>query len=156
MPITEGQSLREALNAATPIRLDGKRFHGYTTWNVDWKFWWYSDAAGRCRITRVGTLLTTTIQLPQLNGGTAEQQAEFQRYAHALRAHEQGHVQWGREAARAIDQGIAALPEAPNCSALERNANALGRRLLAEHIASEQEYDRSTDYGTTQGARLAP
>jgi predicted secreted Zn-dependent protease len=63
-------------------------------------------------------------------------------------------VPWGRKAARAIDQAIAALPEAPSCTALEHGANALGRRLLAEHVAGEREYDRSISYGATKGAQL--
>ena len=154
VPIAEGQSLRDALNAATPIRRGGKRFHGYTAWNVDWQFWWRSDASGRCRITRVSTQLTTTVQLPQLQGGTGAQRATFERYAKALHHHEQGHVQWGRDAAQAIDQGIAALPAAADCAALERNANALGKRLLEEHVGREQEYDRRTGHGATQGAQL--
>lgn len=152
--ITPGQSLRDAINAATPIHQDGKRFHGYTAWNVDWQFWWHSDASGQCRITRVHTQLATTVQMPQLQGGTADQQAAFERYAKALRQHEEGHVQWGQKAAQAIDQGIAKLPEAANCSALEQNANALGQRLLQAHVEREKEYDRSTRNGATQGAQL--
>ena len=150
--IAEGQSLREALNAATPIRQDGKRFHGHTAWNVYWNFWWHSEVGGRCRITRVRTRLTTTVQLPQLQGGTASQRAAFERYASALRHHEQGHVQWARGAAQAIDRGIAVLPEAANCTALEHDANALGKRLLAEHVVRNREYDRNTGHGATQGA----
>ncbi|MGP1684645.1 MAG: DUF922 domain-containing protein, partial [Giesbergeria sp.] len=123
-------------------------------WNVHWNFWWHSDGAGRCRITRVRTRLTTTVQLPQLYGGTAVQRAAFERYAKALRHHELGHVQWGRDAAQAIDRGIAALPEAANCTALERDANALAKRLLADHVLREPEYDRNTRHGATQGALL--
>lgn len=152
--IAEGQSLREALNAATPIRHDGKRFHGHTAWNVYWNFWWHSDGAGRCRITRVRTRLTTNIQLPQLHGGSTAQRAAFERYTKALRHHELGHVQWGHDAAQSIDEGIAALPEAANCTALEQGANALGQRLLADHVMREPEYDRSTRHGATQGAVL--
>jgi len=149
-----GQTLREALNAATPITSDGKRFHGYTQWNVRWSFWWQQDGAGRCRITRVATRLHTRIQMPELRTGTATQEAQFQRYHHALYQHEQGHVRFGRQAAQAIDQGIAALPEASDCTTLERQANALGQRLLAEQVAREKAYDRDTSHGATQGAKL--
>lgn len=148
------QTLREALNAATPITSDGKRFHGYTHWNVRWNFWWQQDGAGRCRITRVATRLSTRIQMPELRTGTATQEAQFRRYHRALHQHEQGHVQFGRQAAQAIDQGIAALPEAPDCPTLERQANALGYRLLAEQVAAEKAYDRDTGHGATQGAKL--
>lgn len=148
------QTLREALNAATPITSDGKRFHGYTHWNVRWNFWWQEDDRGRCRITRVATQLTTRIQMPELRSSTPAQEAQFRRYHQALYAHEQGHVRFGRQAAQAVDQGIAALPEASDCATLERQANALGYRLLAEQVAAEKAYDRSTGHGATQGAKL--
>jgi len=102
----------------------------------------------------VTTRLRTRIQMPELHAGSPAQQAQFTRYARALHQHEQGHVQFGRSAAQAIDQGIAALPEAPDCPTLERQANALGQRLLAEQAAQEKEYDRTTQHGATQGTRL--
>lgn len=152
--IQPDQTLRQALHDATPITVEGRRFHGYTHWNVHWNFWWHSDASGRCRITRVSTRLRTRIQMPELRGGTPEQQTRFARYARALHQHEQGHVQFGRTAAQAIDRGIGALPEAPDCPTLERQANALGQRLLNEQAAQERAYDQSTGHGSTQGTRL--
>ena len=75
VPIQPGQTLRQALHAATPILVDGRRFHGYTHWNVHWNFWWHSEASGRCRITRVTTRLRTRIQMPELHAGSPAQQA---------------------------------------------------------------------------------
>ena len=154
VPIQPGQTLRQALHAATPILVDGRRFHGYTHWNVHWNFWWNRDAAGHCRIARVSTRLSTRIQMPVLRTATDAQQARFARYARALHQHEQGHVQFGRRAAQSIDQGIAALSEAPDCPTLERQANALGHRLLAEQATLEKTYDRDTRHGATQGAQV--
>ena len=147
-------TLRQALNAATPITEDGQRFHGHTRWNVRWTFRWQSDASGRCRITEVTTRLRTEVQLPELRRATPEQRAVFDRYLPALSRHEQGHVQFGRDAARAIDQGIAQMPAAPDCPALERQANDLGHRLVREHAEREKQYDRDTRHGASQGARL--
>lgn len=147
-------TLREALNAATPISVDGRRFHGHTRWTVRWTFRWWREPAGTCRITQVTTRLRTTVQLPELVGATPAQQARFDRYVAALARHEQGHVQFGREAAQAIDEGIALLPAAPDCATLERQANALGHRLLREHAEREKKYDRDTRHGASQGARL--
>lgn len=149
-----GQTLREALNAATPITLGGQRFHGYTHWNVRWNFWWQQDTAGRCRITRVSTRLQSRIQMPELATGTAAQTAAFARYHTALYQHELGHVEFGRKAAQAIDRGIAALPPAPDCPTLEQQANALGQRLLTEQAQQERDYDQRTRHGATQGALL--
>jgi predicted secreted Zn-dependent protease len=149
-----GQTLREALNAATPITSGGQRFHGYTHWNVRWNFWWQQDGAGRCRITRVSTRLQSRIQMPELATGTVAQTAAFARYHAALYQHELGHVEFGRKAAQAIDRGIAALPPAPDCPTLEQQANALGQRLLAEQAQQERDYDQRTRHGATQGALL--
>lgn len=148
------QSLREALNAATPITVNGRRFHGYTRWYVRWTFRWQREASGSCRITEVTTRLTTEVQLPDLRRATPAQQARFDRYLPALSQHEQGHVQLGRDAAHAIDAAIAALPAASDCATLERGANALGHALLQEHVEREKRYDATTGHGATQGARL--
>ena len=148
------QSLREALNAATPILVNGKRFHGYTRWYVRWQFQWAPDPQGRCRITKVNTRLTTEVQLPDLRRGTEAQQARFDRYLPALSQHEQGHVQVGRDAAQAIDRAIADMPAAADCATLERNANTLGQALLQEHVEREKQFDVTTGHGATQGALL--
>jgi predicted secreted Zn-dependent protease len=149
-----GQTLRQALQAATPIVVDGRRFHGYTRWHVRWNYRWWREASGRCAITEVTTRLSTEVQLPELHNASPQQQATFDRYLRALAQHEQGHAQFGRDAAQAIDQGIARLPAAADCATLERNADALGRRLLQEHVEREKQYDRDTGHGAAQGVRL--
>lgn len=149
-----GQSLRQALNAATPIKVNGQPFHAYTRWNVRWTFRWWREASGRCTITEVTTRLRTEVQLPELRTATAAQRALFDRYLRALSRHEQGHVQFARDAAHAIDRGIAQLPSEPECASLERRANALGHRLLHEHAEREKQYDRDTRHGASQGAKL--
>ena len=149
-----GQSLRQALHVASPIVVAGRQFHGYTRWQVRWSYRWWREASGRCTITEVTTRLSTEVQLPQLHSATPQQRAVFDRYLRALAQHEQGHAQFGRDAAHAIDQGIARLPAAADCATLERDADALGRRLLKEYVQQEEEYDRSTGHGASQGARL--
>lgn len=148
------EPLRQAINAATPITVDGQRFHGYTRWNVRWTFRWWREASGRCTITEVTTRLRVELQLPELQRATPNQQAEFDRYLPALKQHEQGHVQFGRDAARAVDEGISQLPAEADCATLERRANALGHRILQDHVEREKRYDLDTGNGTTQGAKL--
>ena len=46
------------------------------------------------------------------------------------------------------------MPAALDCATLERDANALGHRLLREHTEREKAYDLRTSHGATQGARL--
>lgn len=150
------ESLRDALNAATPITVNGRRFHGHTRWDVRWTFRWWREDSGRCSITEVTTRLRVELQLPDLQHATPSQQAEFDRYVAALSRHEQGHVQFGRDAARAVDTAIAQLPAEPECSTLERRANALGHSVLRDHVEREKRYDLDTGHGATQGATLKP
>jgi predicted secreted Zn-dependent protease len=149
-----GSSLLSLLNAATPIVFEGKKYHAFTSWNVRWNFRWFAEPDGRCRVTSTAIELTSNMRLPNLLGGSTQQRQAFYPYVSALRTHEFGHYQIGKDAADAIDRGIQGLPAASSCRELEQNANALGLRLLAEHQARERQYDQSTGYGKTQGASL--
>jgi predicted secreted Zn-dependent protease len=149
-------SLLSLLNAATPIVFEGKKYHAFTSWNVHWNFRWFAEPDGRCRITSAAIDLTANMRLPNLVGGSTQQRQAFYPYLSALQTHEFGHYQLGKEAADAIDRGIQRLPSAASCRLLERDANTLGYRLLADYQARERQYDQSTGYGKTQGASLQP
>lgn len=148
------ESLLFALNRASPIRENGRTFHGYTEWQVSWRFRWHQEPSGRCAITSARTQVTGSIQLPQLKGGTAAQKTAFERYLPALREHELGHYRIGRDAAAHIDREILQLPPMHNCRALEQAANDGAYRTLARFQQQERDYDASTGHGRTQGAWL--
>lgn len=147
-------SLGRALSQASPIRVGSTVYHGYTRWEVRWRFWWHTTADGLCHITRVQTRADGEITLPRLRHATAAQRAKFERYLGPLQAHERGHFELARQAAREIDQGIAGLPPMRDCRALEARANALGHEHLRRAQATERAYDRRTGHGRTQGAWL--
>jgi predicted secreted Zn-dependent protease len=151
---TPSLSLREAINAASPIRENGQIFHGLTRWNVSWRIRWWEEADGRCRIISATVTLQSRITLPRLSGANAPQQTTFDSYIKALRIHELGHHQIGVDAARAVENAILSQPEAPRCTVLEERVNAAGRAKLNEYGPKNVEYDRQTSYGKTQGAWL--
>ncbi len=144
---TPERTLRQILIAATPIRHEGRRFHGYTNWNIRWNYRWFRAPNGACRITEVTTDLRVTVQLPALSGGSEAQRRRFDTYLDALRAHEDEHVELSRQAAHRIDREIAALPAVYGCHVLEEQADALGHRILAEFREKEKQYDRKTEHG---------
>lgn len=151
---SDSDSLLETLNKASPIRVDNRSFHGYTKWNVHWNYRWFEQADGRCKITKVTTDLTANITLPELVGANAEQTEAFDKYLSALRVHELGHYDIGKQTATTIDNGILALPEMSSCKELESTANDFGYRTLEEYKAQEKQYDVATAHGKTQGAWL--
>jgi predicted secreted Zn-dependent protease len=152
----ERSTLLSVLDAATPIVFAGRKYHAFTAWNVQWSLRWFAEPDGRCRVTSASVELTSKMQLPRLIGGSAQQRQAFYPYLSALRTHEFGHYQIGKDAAEAIDRGIQRLPPAATCHALEEDANTLGYRLLADYQARDRQYDQSTGYGKTQGASLLP
>lgn len=148
------QSLLQALDAASPIRHDGAIYHGFTQWQIDWRFHWWQAPNGACRITSVTTTLDIVILLPQLQQAVARDSSAFSAYVSALHQHEQGHADTGRLAAKAIDQAIAALPQQASCAELDAAANQTGHRLIAAFRQRDTQYDLATKYGRTQGAYL--
>ena len=149
-----GQSLLASVNEASPIRHNGRTYHGYTKWNVQWRFFWNTDGSGRCRITSTKTTLTATTQMPELKGGTASQRKTFEDYSAALKRHEWGHYEIGREAAVSIDRELLLFPTMEECASLEKQSNALADRILEQYREKELAYDASTGYGKSQGAWL--
>ena len=148
------RSLLSILNSSTPIRIDGKFFHGYTYWHVKWYFRWSEKPDGSCKISSVTAELTCNIQLPNLLGATSKQGDQFDRYLSALRIHELGHCQIGKKAAATIDQKILSLPEMSNCNDLRVAGNDIGNQTLREYKEKVKQYDAKTEYGRSQGAWL--
>ncbi|HEX4329461.1 MAG TPA: DUF922 domain-containing protein [Burkholderiales bacterium] len=154
VPVRPGESLNQQVRAASPIRDDGAVYYGDTHWNAHWNFRWNSDASGRCRLTSVQVSLRAEILLPQLRGADGRQAAAFERFITALRRHEMGHYEHGRQAAAEIERDLLALPPAASCAALEAQANQGAHRSVARYAAMDVQYDRETGHGRTQGARL--
>ena len=153
-PVTAGQRLGPALTSASPINENGRVFHGHTKWNVHWNFRWSGRGDGTCMITRVTISFTANITMPRLVGGDAAQRQAFERYVAALKLHEMGHYQIGKDAALGIDQKILTLPTMEDCGSLKATANAGAYRILASYQDKERQYDADTEHGKTQGAWL--
>jgi predicted secreted Zn-dependent protease len=154
VPVHPGMSLRELLNAASPIRSNGGIYHAYTQWHVNWRYHAERLPDGRCGIDHEHTSLAVTMTLPAPTDPAIAHDPVFVTYLAALRRHEQGHYEIGRSAAAAIDAGISALAPRDSCEALGAAADALANARIAQARETEQRYDRDTGSGRTQGAWL--
>ena len=148
-----GQSLSSTLAGASPIKEQGRIFLGQTKWDVRWNIWW-NERDGACKITSVRTHVAAIIKLPRLVGGNAEQVSAFERYAVALKQHELGHYQIGKDAAMEIDHALLTMPAMPDCSRLVKTANDGAYRTLELYKEKERLYDVDTGHGKSQGAWL--
>lgn len=150
-----GNSLQSALNSASPVRENGKIFHGHTAWNIRWSFRWDRNASGLCEIVDHAIHLSVITTLPELKTGTFTAQTEFQRYLRALELHEEGHKKIAQDAAHSVDRTFKTLPAMTSCKALETEAQRQGSTILESARKAGAEYDATTKHGHTQGACLS-
>jgi predicted secreted Zn-dependent protease len=90
---TTVQALRADLDAKGTMGEDGLRSDGYTHWDIAWNFDTES-ASGGCTTSRVVVDLVIHMTLPRWYppaGTDADLVAQWNRYASALRLHEDGH-----------------------------------------------------------------
>lgn len=151
---SSGQSIYSMLQNVSPIRQDGKIYLGYTSTSIEWVFNRFEHRDGRCRLTDVEVKYSATITLPKLRGAGEVDMSKFESFLTALRRHEMGHYDIGREIAEKIDKGVSGLPEMPSCKQLDLSVNDLGNRILEDSKNMGSDYDRVTDYGRSQGAWL--
>lgn len=149
-----GQSLLEALNAASPIRQDGRTFHGHTRWHIRWNFRWRQQPDGVCEMTSIATELNVTITLPRLRTDDANAAAEFDTFVRALAAHEDGHRALAQETAATVDRTLASLRGAGPCADFTARANAIADELVRAAKQRERQFDIDTNHGCKQGACL--
>ncbi|MHB8908160.1 MAG: DUF922 domain-containing protein [Syntrophales bacterium] len=148
------RSLQSILTAASPIRHNGRVFHGYYHSDMSWELQWFRQPEGRCKIIKLTIRIIGEITLPRLVGGTDAQREQFDTLLPALRVHELGHHDIDKEAAAAIGRKILSLPEMSSCAALESAANDLGDQTINEYRERNEQYDAETNHGRLQGVRL--
>lgn len=146
-----GEPLLGQVRAASPV---AGGWLGRTDWHVSWRFRWNNEPSGACRFTSVEVELRSRITLPQLSGADARQSQAFAPFIAALRNHELGHHENGRRAAREIESALRSMGPAPGCAALESQANMTGQAILKRYNEMDKQYDRETEHGLRQGARL--
>lgn len=155
--VVAGNSVEELwadVLAKTPVEHNGQKHVAYTRWQVDWRFWWQSNG-DTCDISKVETRLEVTYTLPRLHENAATPASVVDRwedYYAALFSHEQGHKDFGVEAATEIRSRIAGMGPRETCEQLELDANAIGKSVIAEYSRVEKQYDRATNHGLNTGA----
>ena len=149
--------LNAAAQQSGPVsKTTGKRVWGMCTWRVTSNYSSRQEP-GRCVIENFTVTVGAAIDFPRWTNrktASADLQGGWDRFAAALRLHEDGHKDIGVRAANDLANRLRALPPERNCAVLDQKVTELGERVLAQYQSSDQAYDRSTDNGATQGAML--
>lgn len=147
---TTGDEVLESLLAAAP-RHEGRRWWGYTSTSVRWRFRW--ARSGRyCRITDARIQLGVEITLPRWHDRERAEpplRARWDEMVASLREHEQGHAEIAERGARRVHRELLGTAEA--CRGIEEMANQVARRAWGRTRPEQERYDEETRRGRTQG-----
>ena len=139
-----------------PTGADGKRYAGKTKWDVQWKFK-HEQHGANCIMKEVAVAIGIAQTLPKWRNeakGAAALKTRWQQFMDALRRHEDGHKDHGLAAGKEIEAELLAAKSASNCEALAAAANSAAEAIVTRYQKLDQDYDRKTDHGRSQGATL--
>ena len=149
---TTEQEIRNSLNKNSPVRVGNNRFDAYTSWNVSWRYTFLKEGQ-HCKLSQVTTSVVVEQILPRLISVLSpELQIKWDNYYEALLRHEEGHKNFGIDAAQHIERKLKTISPQPTCKQLERNSNSAAKRILDFYVQKEKEYDKRTNYGAKEGA----
>ena len=144
------RSLMNSMNVNGP-----KGFHGLASWKIR-KELATAKAKDGCHISTVHLTVTGEILMPRWEDkstASADLQQRWARYYDALKLHEDGHIQNGRELALLVRERLMSLGTLP-CERLPGIAEGEYQRVYSNLKSRDKEYDDRTNHGATQGAKL--
>jgi predicted secreted Zn-dependent protease len=127
---------------------------GHTSWNMSYTYRSRSAPGGGCGVESVTTKLDLKVKLPrwsQTAGTSSELAGRWDRYLDALRVHENGHLQTGRDLENNFKRAASGIVTA-ECGALDAALRTSFDSLLRQANQRDKDYDAQTGHGATQGA----
>lgn len=145
--------IKPELMRRSPIRERGGSFNGHTDWYIDWKYQ-ATPGSGGCRLNDIKTTVHVIHTLPALSENVTDKQTidVFNRFNNALTQHEKNHGNNGLTAAREMDKLFSEIQPQQDCRYLSRMVNDIGNSIVQKYIHADNEYDRTTNNGETEGA----
>jgi predicted secreted Zn-dependent protease len=139
-----------------PPGADGRRHAGKTRWDVQWKLR-HEQHGVTCAMKEVAVAVGIAQTLPKWRSeakGAAALKTRWQQFFDALRRHEDGHKGHGLAAGKEIEVALLAAKPASNCEDLAAAANSAAEAIVKKYRKLDEDYDRKTDHGRSQGASL--
>ena len=148
------QSFRERLLVSSDHKGKLRRFAGQADWHIEWNTCLEPAGTG-CRLTAVTSVVHVAYTLPRWadrNGASPMLQARWDRYAANLEAHEKGHGTVAMSVATLIDRELVGLQDQEDCDKVRSEAARRVESVMRQGEGMQNEYDRITEHGSTQGA----
>jgi predicted secreted Zn-dependent protease len=144
----EYEALRRSLYHRGP-----QGFHGEAIWGVSY-FFQPVRGKGGCTASKFEAKLEAKILMPRWtrrDGASADLIARWQRYEVGLLAHEEAHLDHGRELVRALNREMQTFPPTKYCKELDEAVDAYIDEREKAYRKLDKEYDERTDHGAKLG-----
>lgn len=146
------EAILSSLRQSGP-QVDGGLFFGLTTTEVQYRFG-YVRTAGACETADARVDMRVVIALPEWRptaDAPYDLRRDWNRFAAALRRHEEGHRDRAVAYAHRLQRSMVGL-RAPTCDGAATLAARQAQRLQTEAEAEHRQYDQTTNHGETEGA----
>ena len=151
---TTAAEIRTSLTSNSPVTYKGRKHDARTDWQISWNYYW-NETPHNCKLTRINTNLEVSYTLPLLTSLEKLEEplkSRWNNYYEALLKHEEGHQDFGIQAAGEIESTLHALGPRKDCETLQKDANSAGHRILNKYAKLEKAYDKETNHGIKNGA----
>lgn len=150
-------TLRRDMGAKAVATRGGGRHTARTTWDLRWRYASSRETAFGCVPVGVQVFLDVVVTFPRWQDSTRAEsdslREEWGRFTKVLLEHEANHADIAIGAVNRLSQNLRRV-RAPVCPALYGEMLQVGQRSTDEMRASNENYDRSTMHGRTEGAVL--
>jgi predicted secreted Zn-dependent protease len=141
-----------------PRGADGKRYAAIASARLRWDYT-YQTTSDECRIGTALVLLDIHYQLPRWTGQASAPRAlgdAWEAYLEKVLAHEREHGEYARKAAGELETALLRMPARRYCDEVGKAVNDLAREVEQELRRNDDEYDKRTMHGFTEGAIFPP
>lgn len=148
--------IKDHLQKNTPIVYDKIKFHGSTSWQVEWHFTW-KKSNNICYIASNTTKLKVLFKMPRISPNMSVNSAvtnAFNGYFNALLDHEKGHMKNGNKALTEIKQMLANFHSYSDCHVLNEAVNNAITKVIEKYQQQDITYDLQTKHGELQGVLI--
>ena len=132
-------------------------YNAYTKWDITWN-WKFSQGNGGFKMHSFVANLKIKYTIPkwrERQRADPALQKEWNRYIEATKLHEKGHADIGKACVAEIDRTVTSKRwTGSNQPEISERLNKHCQAILKKYIDREVAYDKKTNHGFTQGARL--
>lgn len=135
-----------------------QRAVGLTQSEVTWRFK-AQPMKDLCVLGDVEVEVNITTHLPEWDEDDRARASQetvegWEIYIRALKLHEAGHKEITLESAREMERQMVAIPAMQDCDAISDEVARIGNAVMDDNEEQQEDYDRDTKHGETQGVRL--